>query len=494
MSCTINLTSYICAENNTFEVIDANDRAVLQFEAKISSNRVAAWRAKRNAKESEASRLIRLDKESDARTAKRRKRNRLTTITKDYSSSKDNAANKKNETGNYEKNKLVKKPINKLDNQSRQINKLQKVRSLEEIGKKHQATLYYEVYEKVANGGSDCQRENKDILRRVRSLIESTTKFKSNSNYEAFTMSIQQCNQNLEKVEDSRLTRSVKRRYSETKDEKITQKLQKRNHGQFKRKMEIPSPSEQIWPKIATTETKHHCLVEFKEAMSNDIVDRTICMICACLHYRLNSIERNIGKIPNQHLLYPTNEMPSCVIKLNIDIDPNTEHVEISEEVRNCLMHAKDSSVIINKMLLCRKAINVETGCGIICNKCHKYLISNKIPPFALNNLMWIGDVPEELQDLTLSEQKLIALYRHSSCVNELFSISRDPSSAQTALKGTVITFPQNVSEIAKSLPLSSDQLSEFIKIIFVGRSLPKKDQLRSILTVRREIIRKALV
>ncbi|CAF1513719.1 unnamed protein product, partial [Adineta steineri] len=107
---------------------------------------------------------------------------------------------------------------------------------------------------------------------------------------------------------------------------------------------------------------------------------------------------------------------------------------------------------------------------------------------------MWIGDVPEELEELTLSEQKLIALYRHSSCVIKLFSISRDPSLAQTALKGNVITFPQNVSEIARSLPLSSDQLSEFIKIIFVGRSLPKKDQLRSILTVRREKIRKALV
>ncbi|CAF4208180.1 unnamed protein product, partial [Adineta steineri] len=298
---------YICfvrVEDNTFQVIDANDRPVLQFEAKTSSNRVAAWRAKQNATESEASRLIRLDKENDARIAQRRKRNQLTTITKDYSSSEDNADNKKNETGNYEKNKLVTKPINKLDNQSRQINKLRKVRSLEEIGKQHQATLYHEVYEKLANVRSDWQRKNTDIVRRVQSLIESTGKLKSNSNYEAFTMSIQQCNQNLVKTEDSRFI--------------------------SKRKMEIPSPSEQIWPKIATTETKHHCLVEFKEAMSNDIVDRTICMICACLHCRLNSIERNIAKIPNQHLLYPANGMPSCVIKLNIDIDSNTEHVEIS--------------------------------------------------------------------------------------------------------------------------------------------------------------------
>ncbi|CAF4480821.1 unnamed protein product [Rotaria sp. Silwood2] len=145
-------------------------------------------------------------------------------------------------------------------------------------------------------------------------------------------------------------------------------------------------------------------------------------------------------------------------------------------------------------MLLCRKAINLETGCGIICNKCYKYLVSNKMPPCALNNSMWVGDVPQELQELTLSEQKLIALYRQSSCVIKLFSITRDSSLAQTALKGNVIIFPQNVSEIVRSLPLSSDELPQFIKIIFVGRSLPKKDQLRSILTVRREIIRKALI
>ncbi|CAF4371917.1 unnamed protein product, partial [Rotaria sordida] len=75
--------------------------------------------------------------------------------------------------------------------------------------------------------------------------------------------------------------------------------------------------------------------------------------------------------------------------------------------------------------------------------------------------------------------------YRHSSCVIKLFSITCDPSLAQTALKGNVITFPQNVSKIARSLPLASDELSQFIKIIFVEKSLPKKDQLRSILTVR---------
>jgi hypothetical protein len=75
-----------------------------------------------------------------------------------------------------------------------------------------------------------------------------------------------------------------------------------------------------------------------------------------------------------------------------------------------------------------------------------------------------------------------------------LFSITRDPSLTQTALKGNVITFPQNISEIVCSLPLSPSALPDLIKIIFVGHTLPKKEQLRSILTVRRETVRRALL
>ncbi|CAF1468653.1 unnamed protein product, partial [Rotaria sordida] len=293
------------------QVTDATDCSAPQLITKTSSNRVAAWHAQRNARESEASHLIWLDRESGARTAQRKKRSRLISITEHCSSFENNVDNNKNETGNKEMNEVREKTVGKLDNQSRQKNKLRK----------------------------------------------------------------------------------------------------------------------------------------------------------------------------NQHLLHPVHEMPSCVIRLNIDIDSNSECVKMSEQVRNSLIHAKDSSVIINRMLLYRKAINLETGCGIICNKCYKYLISNKMPAFALNNSMWVNDVPQELQELTLSEQKLIALYRHSSCMIKLFSITCDPSLAQTALKGNVITFPQNVSKIARSFPLSSDELSQFIKIIFVGKSLPKKDQLRPILT-----------
>ena len=107
---------------------------------------------------------------------------------------------------------------------------------------------------------------------------------------------------------------------------------------------------------------------------------------------------------------------------------------------------------------------------------------------------MWIGDVPDQLKGLTIPEQKLISLYRHNSCVIKLHSLWHSPNTAQPALKGNCITFPQNLSNIATSLPLSPNELSASIKIIFIGASLPSRHHLRKILSVRRRRIFDALV
>ncbi|CAF5196261.1 unnamed protein product, partial [Rotaria magnacalcarata] len=68
---------------------------------------------------------------------------------------------------------------------------------------------------------------------------------------------------------------SLKRYRSESEDEKISIKLHKRNHDHSRRDIEIQTASQQIWPKITTTKIKHQCLSRFKEALSNNITDRT---------------------------------------------------------------------------------------------------------------------------------------------------------------------------------------------------------------------------
>jgi len=137
-----------------------------------------------------------------------------------------------------------------------------------------------------------------------------------------------------------------------------------------------------------------------------------------------------------------------------------------------------------------RKRLSVSCN---ICMDCWSALTKEKIPKFSPANKVWIGDVPKELQGLTIPEQKLIALYRHNNCIVKLNSSFHSAATAQSALKGNCISFPQDVVNIATSLPLELNDLCNSLKILFVGHQPPKKSQLKNILTVRKTKISEAL-
>jgi hypothetical protein len=85
-----------------------------------------------------------------------------------------------------------------------------------------------------------------------------------------------------------------------------------------------------LWPKIPTIEAKRKCLIAFNKAMSNASVEQVTCVICACRYYKKECLLINIGCIPNQHLLYTTDESPSCVIRFDIDVDLQAKYVQIT--------------------------------------------------------------------------------------------------------------------------------------------------------------------
>ncbi len=128
-----------------------------------------------------------------------------------------------------------------------------------------------------------------------------------------------------------------------------------------------------------------------------------------------------------------------------------------------------------------------------LCQKCHDALSKGHIPKFSPANNMWLGDVPPELQGLTIPEEKLISLYRHNSCVIKLQSPFHSVTTSQTALKGNCISFLQNIPNIVNSLPLKLDDLCDTLKVIFVGARPPERIHLRKILTVRKKKIIQAL-
>lgn len=86
-------------------------------------------------------------------------------------------------------------------------------------------------------------------------------------------------------------------------------------------------------------------------------------------------------------------------------------------------------------------SVTSKTNCQI-CATCWKDLNNKKqvIPHNCTANKMWIGDVPDELQDLTLPEQHLIALYRHNQCVLKFESVYHSIETQQSKLKGNCIS------------------------------------------------------
>ncbi|CAF4211828.1 unnamed protein product, partial [Adineta steineri] len=181
------------------------------------------------------------------------------------------------------------------------------------------------------------------------------------------------------------------------------------------------------------------------------------------------------------------------------DTDLDEEMIFSNEQGCHETATRKNSTYLIsNGRILYRDGLlKGENSSGADCRMCHECWLAvskGKISKFSPANGMWIGDVPDQLKGLTIPEQKLICLYRHNSCIIKLHSPWHSPNTAQPALKGNCITFPQNLSNIATSLPLSPNELSASIKIIFIGSSKPARHHLRKILTVRRQRILHALI
>ncbi len=76
----------------------------------------------------------------------------------------------------------------------------------------------------------------------------------------------------------------------------------------------------------------------------------------------------------------------------------------------------------------------------------------------------------------------------------KLYSPFGHHSTAQSVLKGNVITFMQNVPNIVSTLPLEADDLCDVIKIIFIGANKPDRQQLKKICGVKKQKVRDALL
>lgn len=227
---------------------------------------------------------------------------------------------------------------------------------------------------------------------------------------------------------------------------------------------------------IPTTEELKSCICDFRNATSNTALRLKICGVCA----------RELLENKDGLEMIPLDELPNFG-----RLRPSEPHP--SQKLYNgCLLAPSGVTETEEKVL-----VNV-------CRTCKKGLQGDKdIPPtLSLANNLWIGDIPWQLQILTLPEQLLISLVYPRVFVMKLFPKRRqrhvDPNTLQSGMRGNVSTYELNIDAVAnmlqgKLMPRPPNILASLIAITFIGHGPLPRNWLKRTFSVRRYVVSEAL-
>ncbi|KAH7461132.1 hypothetical protein FOMA001_g19195 [Fusarium oxysporum f. sp. matthiolae] len=134
-----------------------------------------------------------------------------------------------------------------------------------------------------------------------------------------------------------------------------------------------------------------------------------------------------------------------------------------------------------------------------VCSDCHASFGKGKLPKACSVNNMDIGcehQYPEELDDLTPVEEKLIALQSAFGYITK-FTVDRKTRSGinyRKHIKGHIVVFPNSVDDlVAKVLPHPLLRTIENIHVSWSGVSKPEPSDVEYLLQVRKSRIKAAL-
>ncbi|CAF1475686.1 unnamed protein product [Adineta steineri] len=323
----------------------------------------------------------------------------------------------------------------------------------------------------IREGETDEQYQSRIDRQRKRS--QSNRNSKKVVNYASDNETVQQQNINVESNEKENSTlRSTDDMDNIVRNENMTKKKKSQIHS--------------TWPAPIPTDLKKECLQQFLSQMSMSVLAEVTCAVCNIRTPEQESIKMPMSEIPNIHLLKISDELKNLVINTQSSTSKNSNGSSTSKS--SYFYYANDIILYVNGIY----QENNMNMC-ILCQKCSNGLSKEQIPKFSVANNMWLGDIPVELQGLTIPEEKLISLHRHNSCIIKLQSPFHSMATAQGALKGNCITFLQNTPNIVNSLPLKMADLCDTLRVIFIGARPPERLQLKRVLTVRKKKIVEAL-
>ena len=224
---------------------------------------------------------------------------------------------------------------------------------------------------------------------------------------------------------------------------------------------------------LPTAEEERQLVRDYLRITGNAALDRKVCAACA--------------RKRNAH---------DCKL-LPLDSVPNPAALAPFETVSGQFLY--------NGMLL-EEAALVRDGASSnawFCSHCVGALEKGKCPRLALANGQWIGDPPEELTSLTMSEQLLIARAFPRCYVYKLYlkgNFDRsNPDGLQRGMRGNATAYAMNTEEIAgmingNHLPHTPAILPSLLAVCVIGRQRVPADWMRRAFAIRREHVRRALV
>ncbi|KAJ3530439.1 hypothetical protein NMY22_g8569 [Coprinellus aureogranulatus] len=254
------------------------------------------------------------------------------------------------------------------------------------------------------------------------------------------------------------------------------------------------------WGTIPTQEVKDDCILRFRNLTSSDTNRKYTCASCSCAYFGRDIQPHSPSDVDFRCFLRPdfrrhpnTNAIVDPTYAQGVGTDFSDARCFASEP--NCLLDPRGRYLDHNSEWKLR-----------FCRDCWSHCSRGRVPPLSLANHNYIGPIPDELSQLSYVEEQMIARCRAKVSVIKMYnkdkldSVQTEPAWSpviQRGLKGNIIVFPQEPSELAEILPPSVEEVAKPIVMVFIGNSKPTDEWLREKATpllVRPAYVRRALV
>ena len=233
------------------------------------------------------------------------------------------------------------------------------------------------------------------------------------------------------------------------------------------------------WPNVVPQTLKDKIAENFRFEISQDHLQSFVCSSCSIADFTQHSITANKSSLNLTCLQHPEMRLSGMIPDLSNISNENLDHSSLKEGI-----------------LLDRRGM--KDGTLALCKDCYCYLKKGKTPPLSLANHLLLGDVPQELKDLTPVEESMIARCRAKVCVIHLKAEEEVLlSNTQRGMRGHIVVYPQKPENLLNVLPPSVEDICTPICVVFIGSQRPTQEWLRRYakpLIVRRERVRSALL